>query len=203
MNVYYYDRQKSNQVQKSIVPLLLFLLSIFIIYLISLVVSLRNKSINIHPLIDSRKINKVVSVLGSDIDLSNLSLIEQTNEYRALYNVSPLNYNYQLSKSAEMKCHDLVKNNYWAHVDKFGREPLFYAKLVGYNNAAFGENLAYGFNNSLQIIEGWKSSEKHRNLLLDSNYSDVGFAICESNNFLNQGKQIIIVQHLGRQMAAQ
>lgn len=203
MSVYYYDRQKSNQISKSIFPLILFLISIIFIYFISLIFSLGNKTITMYPLIDSRKITKAVSVLGNNTDLSSKSLIEQTNEFRASKNISPLGLSYQLNKSAELKCQDLVNNNYWAHLDKYGREPLYFAKFAGYNNAAFGENLAYGFDNSHQIIEGWKSSEEHKKLLLDSNYSDVGFAICESNNFINQGKQTIIVQHLGRQMKSQ
>lgn len=123
-------------------------------------------------------------------------LLKYTNNERVSANLSGLSLNSKLNGSADAKCKDMVANNYWSHKDKSGRDPwhFFEASGYAYNNA--GENLAYGYLNEQETVNGWMISPTHKANLLDDKFSEVGYGICIGENFVNTGKHIIVVQHL-------
>ena len=126
------------------------------------------------------------------------NLLELTNKERAVAGVGALTANTLLDQSAKAKCADMVTNNYWSHVDLTGQEPWHFIDATGYNKEAAGENLAYGFTSDSAVVQGWMNSPAHRKTLLDPIYTDVGFGVCESPDFVGSGKQTIVVQHFGR-----
>jgi uncharacterized protein YkwD len=123
-------------------------------------------------------------------------LLGATNKERESNNNSLLVNKDLLNKSAQAKCEDMVAKNYWSHNDPSGKEPWRFIDAAGYRYEASGENLAYGFWTSSEVVGGWMNSPTHRNNLLDPKYVDVGFGICISDNYLGAGKQTIVVQHL-------
>ena len=125
------------------------------------------------------------------------TLLSLTNKERAKAGLSPLAANSLLDQSAKAKCLDMVTNNYWSHIDLSGQEPWRFIDATGYKKQAAGENLASGFTSNIAVVQGWMDSPAHRKTLLDSIYVDVGFGVCESPNFVNNGKQTIVVQHFG------
>jgi hypothetical protein len=127
-------------------------------------------------------------------------LLTLTNDERTKNGKAPLVLNTKLNDSALLKCDDMVKNNYWSHNDKNGVEPWRFIDQSGYSHGKVGENQAYGFTSESAVTTGWMNSEGHRNNLLDESFSEVGFGVCVSDNFINQGKQLIVVQHFGQPM---
>lgn len=125
-------------------------------------------------------------------------LLDATNQQRIKANIAPLTLANKLSSSAQAKCSDMVTNNYWSHIDLAGQEPWHFIDATGYKKQAAGENLAYGFDTSDKVVEGWMNSKAHREKLLDPIYTDVGYGICTSTNFVQAGPQTIVVQHFGR-----
>ncbi len=125
-------------------------------------------------------------------------LLTLTNDERIKNGKAPLALNTKLNDSALLKCGDMVKNDYWSHNDKNGAEPWRFIDQTGYGHGRVGENQAYGFTSENAVTTGWMNSEGHRNNLLDESFSEVGFGVCVSDNFVNQGKQLIVVQHFGQ-----
>lgn len=137
------------------------------------------------------------SVLGSTTNISSASLLDITNNERQNNGITELQVNTLLEKAAQLKADDMQKRNYWAHQTPDGKDPWIFIASAGYNYAKAGENLAYGFNDSKAIIDGWLNSPSHRKNLLDSTFTEVGFGITSSNNFNGDGPATIVVAMYG------
>ena len=118
-----------------------------------------------------------------------------TNKARQNAGLSPLRLAPKLNVSASNKCADMVSKNYWGHNDPSGRTPWHFITDAGYRYYHAGENIAYGYLSSQPLFDGWMQSKVHRDDILNANYADVGFGICHSPNFANDGPEYIVVQH--------
>lgn len=126
--------------------------------------------------------------------LSVYGLYSLTNEQRKLAGLNELALDPRLNNSASDKCKDMIVKNYWAHDAPDGNKFwMFVKKYTDYKSV--GENLAYGFYSNKSIVDGWMNSPTHKENIVKSDYTNIGFAICDSPNFINEGKQTIIVQH--------
>lgn len=105
-----------------------------------------------------------------------------------------LSLNPLLSQSALNKCNDMVRRDYWSHKDPKGNEPWEFIKPLTDYQAA-GENLAYGHADAESVVTGWINSPGHNENLLNKDFTDVGFGVCLSENYVNEGRQVIVVQH--------
>lgn len=131
------------------------------------------------------------------LTFNEATLLELTNKQRETASTKNLKINTLLNRSAELKCKDMVKNDYWDHNSKEGKEPWQFIDEAGYKYEYAGENLAYGFTSEDDTVKGWMNSEGHKKNILDSNFSEVGFGVCFSDNYIGQGKQLLVVQHFG------
>lgn len=152
---------------------------------------------------DRSALNSTEGLAGQQGYVEGLSftgekLLTLTNVERSKNGKAPLSINIKLNDSAAHKCDDMVKQNYWSHNDKNGVEPWRFIADTGYQYGRLGENLAYGFTSEGAVVTGWINSEGHRQNLLDQAFTEVGFATCLSDNFVNSGKQLIVVQHFGQ-----
>lgn len=134
------------------------------------------------------------SVLGSHSAIDSSQLLIQTNKVRQSNNEKNLELNANLSKAASEKANDIVKNNYWTHVSKDGTTPWQLISSTGLNYGEAGENLAYGFSTSNNVIIGWMNSKEHRDNLLNKTFTMTGIGIATSDNFMGKGKQTIVVE---------
>ncbi len=125
-------------------------------------------------------------------------LTNATNRERHRYKLNVLKNSELLNKSASLKCQDMIDSDYWSHDSPDGQEPWHFFKLVGYQYSKAGENLAYGYKTNAEAINGWMNSKEHRDNIINPDFTEVGFAICSSNNFTGRGQQVILVQHFGR-----
>lgn len=114
------------------------------------------------------------TVLGANI-ASNV-LIDLANENRTENKIAPLRKNNQLSRAAEMKAEDMIKNKYFAHFAPDGTTPWYFISQAGYNFIYAGENLAIDFTDSKDIDNAWMNSPTHRANLLNANFKDIGIA---------------------------
>lgn len=142
------------------------------------------------------------SVLGYAADISNQSLLDDTNAERAKQGEKPLVINSELVQAAAAKAADMAKRNYWAHVTPDGKQPWTFIVNSGYNYQLAGENLAYGFGSSQQTLTAWMNSTEHRANILNADFSEVGFATVNSPNYLGQGAQTITVAMYAEPAAA-
>jgi hypothetical protein len=115
-------------------------------------------------------------VLGTYSNISQDALLSITNQKRQEAGLSPLNLNGSLSQAAAGKAADMFAKNYWAHIAPDGTTPWVFIKGAGYNYVYAGENLARGFTTPSDVVNAWMASPSHRENMLSSRYSDVGFA---------------------------
>ena len=137
------------------------------------------------------------SVLGYWTDISPQVLLEETNGERVSDHESALQLNPQLTAAAQAKANDMAKRNYWSHVTPNGKQPWNFITNAGYQYEAAGENLAFGFGTSDQVMTAWMNSPEHRDNILDADYQDVGFATANASNYLGGGPETIVVAEYG------
>lgn len=133
------------------------------------------------------------SVKGVEVSELQQTLLASTNTTREQSNLSDLTANSKLTNAAENKAKDMVRNNYWSHTSPSGEEPWQFIKDSQYAYSLAGENLAYGFTDSDSIINAWLSSPAHRDNVLNSEYSEVGFGTATSSNYQEGGPAIVVV----------
>lgn len=132
-------------------------------------------------------------VLSYETHISSLELLEATNKQRVQSNDRPLALNDKLNAAAQAKANDMAARNYWSHVTPDGTSPWAFVDNAGYQYETVAENLAYGFDNSNEVLRGWLNSPEHRQNLLSNNFSDVGFGIAHADSYVGKGAQTIVV----------
>lgn len=132
-------------------------------------------------------------VLGVTTDFSSSSLLQYTNNFRSKSGEAGLTINPRLTAAAQAKANDMVGRDYWSHISPTGESPWNFITANQYNYQQAGENLAFGFSNAANTVTGWMNSPTHRDNVLNTNYSEVGFGIASSPNFQGKGPEIIVV----------
>lgn len=137
-------------------------------------------------------------VLGSNEGVGSSSLLTATNIARQTQHEPQLAENVLLMRAAQAKANDMVKRDYWSHTTPDGKQPWSFIDKTGYKYQVVGENLAYGFSSSDEVIRGWLNSPSHRENLLSGDYQDVGFGIATSQDFNHSGPETIVVALYGK-----
>lgn len=130
------------------------------------------------------------SVLAYATNVNRADLYSQTNAFRTANGLGVLALDSQLNQAAQAKAEHMIANNYWAHVAPDGTTPWYFFDSVGYVYVNAGENLAYGFRTSAEVVQAWMDSPSHRDNVL-GNYKDVGFGYMDGANY--QGGQYTVV----------
>lgn len=144
--------------------------------------------------------NKYPFVLGISTDITSEQLLALVNQKRQENGLPVLSFNPELASAARSKANDMFSKNYWAHNSSDGKTPWEFFKEAGYNYVYAGENLARGFNTSLDVTNAWMASPTHRANMLSSNYSDVGFAVVIGN--LSGEETVLVVEEFGNRTLA-
>lgn len=134
-------------------------------------------------------------ILGYATNMSNVTLLSDTNDYRSRQGLPKLAANDSLTRAAQAKAESMITGNYWSHTAPDGTSPWYYFQKVGYQYARAGENLAYGFSTSDQVVTAWMNSPEHRDNVL-GDYTEVGFGFANGDHYQN-GKNTVIVAFYG------
>lgn len=116
-------------------------------------------------------------VLSYATNISEITLVELTNQARAQAGLPALQTNGTLRQAAQAKAVDMLGRDYWSHLAPDGTEPWQFVSEAGYSYAYAGENLAKGFATSEGVMAGWLASPGHRANLLGQNYTEIGLAV--------------------------
>lgn len=141
-------------------------------------------------------VHSTSNVLGYATDITTDKLYQLTNEQRQQNGLQPLKYNKELAEAAQNKAADMFARNYWAHFGPDGTTPWSFILKSGYKYEYAGENLAKNFSFSDGVVDAWMKSPSHRENMLRSEYTDVGFAI--ANGTLNGEETTLVVQMFGK-----
>lgn len=139
------------------------------------------------------------NVLAYATDTSVSGLLGSTNQQRTNNGVGSLGINSKLNSAAQAKANDMVTRDYWSHNTPEGSPPWVFITNAGYSYSRAGENLAYGYATSSDTIVGWMGSPTHKANLLDGNFTEVGFGIANSADFIGSPDDKEGYPHVGNQ----
>lgn len=130
-------------------------------------------------------------------DINAQKIIELTNEKREEFGLPPLKENELLTKAAQEKAEDMIRNKYFSHNNPYGIAPWNWIEKNGYHYYYAGENLAMNFFDGKDVVEAWLNSSSHRENILNKNYKDTGVAVAYGD-ITNEGQnKAIVVQMFG------
>ncbi len=167
-------------------------------YLPLLVLLVGGLFLNIYQPLQSSK----PATLAYATEMSRSSLLVSTNNRRTANGAATLSLNSQLNAAAQVKAEDMITRDYWSHNTPDGQEPWVFIDAQGYDYTKAGENLAYGFASSDNTVTGWMNSPSHRDNMLDTVFTEVGFGFANSSNFVGTGEQTIVVAMYGKPVLA-
>ena len=114
------------------------------------------------------------SVVIKHVWVNEKDIIREINILREEESLPPLTINFLLEGSAQLKADNMVEENYWAHIAPNGDKPWILFREMGYYYTGAGENLARGFETAEKVVKAWFNSPKHKELMLDPKYKEIG-----------------------------
>lgn len=142
------------------------------------------------------------SVLGYATNVSIQGLFDDTNVQRTNNSIAQLALNSVLNTVAQNKANDMVTRDYWSHNTPDGQTPWTFYTAAGYCYLMAGENLAYGFATSDDVVTAWMNSPEHRDNILNSGFTEVGFGFANSANYVGTGPETVVVAEYAKPCAA-
>jgi len=144
--------------------------------------------------------HKFGNVLSYSTSMSLGGLLNDTNAQRSANGVAGLSLNNQLNAAAQANADDMAARDYWSHYTPEGNPPWIWVSNQGYAYQALGQNLATGFSDEQSTINGWMASPPHRENLLNSNFTEVGFGFANDPDYTaaGGGPQTIVVAFYGK-----
>ena len=138
----------------------------------------------------------IPNILGLSADQSTDKYYQLTNQKRIESNLNTLTFNSALSSAAVNKANDMFASSYWAHFNPGNnKSPWDFIREAGYSYSIAGENLAKNFADADSTVNAWMASPSHKENILKSGYTDVGFGIV--NGKFNGEETTIVVQMFG------
>ena len=129
-----------------------------------------------------------VKVAYSGMELEILDLINIHREELGLKALINLNI---ISSVAMSHTTYMVETSLVNHNDFAERQQNLVEKA---NAKSVGENVAYGFNTSNGVVNGWLNSDAHRAIIENSDYTHFGISIEQNSEGKNYFTQIFIKQ---------
>ena len=131
----------------------------------------------------SDEANPTVTKITSEVlsmSFNQRQALKLLNNDRKEKGLAPLQFNPHLSKLAENYAKDMIKRDFFSHVNPEGQSPFerMQEQKIVYNYA--GENLA--FNESVYAAQqAFMHSPEHKANILNVNYTQVGIGIVEAS----------------------
>ena len=128
------------------------------------------------------------------------------NAERRRRGLPKLRYNRRLATAAGRHARDMVRQRYFSHDSKDGRDFVDRIRRAGYLRGgsggwSLGENLAWGCGNMAsprEIVNAWMHSPGHRNNILSRRFRHVGIAFARDAPFRDADRGATYVTEFGR-----
>jgi uncharacterized protein YkwD len=123
-------------------------------------------------------------------------IIDLTNNVRAGLHLPPLIESNLLDQGAFMKSQDMLLKQYFDHVSPDKVALADWLNAAHYRYYAAGENLAMGFNNAEEVVNGWKNSRTHYKNMIDPDFTQIGVGI--TSGIFGKNETTLVTQFFGR-----
>jgi uncharacterized protein YkwD len=114
------------------------------------------------------------------IDPRAQQVLQLVNAERSQAGCGPVQMEPRLSAAALAHSQDMADRDYFEHNNPDGNSPAERVRAAGYTWSSTGENIAYGYDTPQQVMNGWMSSEGHRENILNCGWVDMGLGIVDN-----------------------
>lgn len=90
--------------------------------------------------------------------------------------VGAISWNSQLEQAALVHSSDMYGHNYFSHAAQDGSKAGDRIDNVGYRWRTYGENIAMGYRNEREVMQGWILSPGHCKNIMNKAYREMGVA---------------------------
>ncbi|MGB8814232.1 MAG: CAP domain-containing protein [Paracoccaceae bacterium] len=131
---------------------------------------------------DGRPLPQVYRINAAQAAKIPFRLLDSVNTLRSAKGVAPLQLNAQLNAAAAAHSRDMsVQNRPW-HFGSDGSSPLVRVQRVGYTGQLEGELISETYETELETLSAWMAQADTRDVLLDGNANELGFAWFQEEN---------------------
>ncbi|MCP4699637.1 MAG: transglycosylase SLT domain-containing protein [Gammaproteobacteria bacterium] len=102
-------------------------------------------------------------------------LLELSNAERIKADLPALCISAQLTQAAQAHAQEMAQQNYFSHTGLNGSDVGSRAQAEGYVYRVIGENISAGRDNSAETIAAWMDSPRHRDNMLNPEFTEAGF----------------------------
>ncbi|MEM8922033.1 MAG: CAP domain-containing protein [Actinomycetota bacterium] len=134
---------------------------------------------------------------GGDDAAVQQQVLAITNQERAAAGCPALTLNAQLNTAADAHSEDMLVNDYFDHTDLRGGAPWDRAAAAGYQGRGIGENIALGYADAADVMNGWMNSPGHRANILNCSYQELGVGYARNDSSSGGFRQIYWTQLFG------
>ncbi|WP_282776398.1 MULTISPECIES: CAP domain-containing protein [unclassified Nocardia] len=104
-------------------------------------------------------------------------VIELTNRERIRAGLPPLTPDPLLTRAAQAHSADMVARDFYAHTCPDGSRPWDRAAAAGCTRRTIGENIANGYHDPAEVVDGWMNSPGHRANILKPDFTHIGVGL--------------------------
>ena len=131
---------------------------------------------------DGLPVSQVYRITQADAANIPFRMLDGLNALRQAAGAQPVSLNAQLNAAAATHSRDMsVQNRPW-HFGSDGSSPLERLRRVGYTGRLTGEAISETYETELETLAAWMRQTSTRDVLLDPDANQMGFAWFQENN---------------------
>lgn len=109
-------------------------------------------------------------------------VFDLTNVERVKRGVKALRWDDKVATVARDHSKDMQKRDYFNHDSLDGKSPFVRAKNKGVLYRSYGENIAMGQRNPIEVLHSWMNSDGHRKNILNGKFQGLGVGVWNSKD---------------------
>ncbi|MEM6306698.1 MAG: CAP domain-containing protein [Pseudomonadota bacterium] len=131
---------------------------------------------------DGKPLARLYRISPGDTGRVQFSLLDGMNSLRQVAGLSPVQLNPYLNAAAATHARDMsVQNRPW-HFGSDGSSPIDRVNRAGYPGQLLGENISETYESELETLGAWMQTPDTRNVILNPDARDLGFAWFQEPN---------------------
>lgn len=146
--------------------------------------------INANPQVENPSLiypNQTLNIPNIDgIKAFESEVVRLTNIERQKHGLQPLTENWELSRVARHKSHDMKSKNYFSHTSPTYGSPFDMIKMYGISYKTAAENIAQGQTTAQAVVISWMNSDGHRKNILSASFTQIGVGYEQNGSYWTQ-----------------
>jgi uncharacterized protein YkwD len=125
---------------------------------------------------DGKPLPRANNITSRDANKIPFRMLDSVNVVRGSNGRNPVVFNAQLNAAAATHSRDMaIQNRPW-HFGSDGSSPIDRVARVGYTGSFRGETISETYESELETLAAWMADNDTRNIILDPQASEMGFA---------------------------